>query len=196
MVVAALGVVIALVMAGAVILSNRPSGASHSDGGKEALETYTASLQSQLERLGPVGKEMADAPREISDETDARSVAAKARSWERRIERAKAEAAAVQPGPQAVASYQVVTQAIVLLGSAAKTCQLAPDVDPKAQSELLQGAAEQRDEANLLWQTGVGLLDQERAKAGLGPSGLQAPVPAAAPAGSSPSSGSQGNSSE
>ncbi|CAN5703554.1 hypothetical protein BH18ACT15_BH18ACT15_15250 [soil metagenome] len=192
--VAALGVVTALAMTGAIVVSNRPAGDTSSNTDKVALETYTSSLQSLLEQLGPTGEAMASAPLTITKETDARKLAADARGWEAKIVRAEAQAATAQPGPQVVASYQVVTQATHLFLTAAKTYQLAPDVETGAQGDLLRRAGEQRDQANLLWQTGVGLLDQERAKAGLGPSGLQSPVPApasspSAPAGSQSPSG-------
>lgn len=194
MVVAALGVVIALTMAGAIIVSNRPAGGADTNGGKVALETYTSALQSMLDGLGSPGQAMASAPLFVTDEADARKLAAKAHGWESKIVKTEAQAATVQPGPKVVASYQVVTQATHLFLTAAKTYQLTPDVAPGAQGDLLRRAAEQRDEANILWQTGVGLLDQERAGAGLGPSGLQSPVPSAAPSASPPGSPSPSSS--
>jgi hypothetical protein len=86
----------------------------------------------------------------------------------------------------------LLSQSIRTYVTAAQTFQASSTLDEAAQPQLLVLAAGQREQALELWSLAVTDLEEERADAGMEPSGLQPPAQAsvAPPPGTSPPAGS------
>ena len=109
-----------------------------------------------------------DAIEALTDSTD---------KWIEEIEAAGARAQTLAPPEDLVPAGQVLQQSFLLYGSAAKTYALVPGEDNnKRQNELIQRATDQRDQAGRLMVAALGILDEARDAAELGPAGIQAPA--------------------
>lgn len=109
-----------------------------------------------------------DAIEALTDSTD---------RWIEEIETAGARAQTLAPPEDLASAGQVLQQSFLLYGSAAKTYALVPGEDNnKRQNELLQRATDQRDQAGRLMVAALGILDDARDAAEMGPSGIQAPA--------------------
>ncbi len=193
MAVAALAGLIVLSLIVAAVLANRTSAPASSTGQQQgALETYTSSIADLLQVAAPTAGQMAAAPANAGD-PGVGQLAGSSKKWDAKLADAEKNAGQVFPVPQVVTAQRLFSESIHLFSSAAKTYGLVPTVPASARGPLLQRAADQRDQANFIWQAGVELLDKQRALAKLGPSGLAAPIPAqpAAPS-PQPSSGKSG----
>ena len=97
--------------------------------------------------------------------------------WIEELEAAGARAQTLAPPEDLAPAGQILQQSLLLYRSAAKTYALVPGEDNnKRQNELIQRATDQRDQAGRLMVAALGILDEARDAAEMGPSGIQAPV--------------------
>ena len=109
-----------------------------------------------------------DAIEALTDSTD---------KWIEELEAAGARAQTLAPPEDLAPTGQILQQSFLLYGSAAKTYALVPGEDNnKRQNELIQRATDQRDQAGRLMVAALGILDEARDAAEMGPSGIQAPA--------------------
>ena len=97
--------------------------------------------------------------------------------WIEELDTAGARVQTLAPPEDLAPAGQVLQQSFLLYGSAAKTYALVPGEDNnKRQNELIQRATDQRDQAGRLMVAALGILDEARDAAEMGPSGIQAPA--------------------
>jgi hypothetical protein len=135
------------------------------------LEEYTGELRALLQTVRPAAQGMnaavgpggVDA---IGDEVPA---------WTATLRRARTEARATFAAPVVAEVHALVSQSIDLYRAAASTYELVPDAPKQLQDRLIARASAQRDSAASIWVAAVAVLDRERAREELDPSGLAAP---------------------
>lgn len=166
--------VLLIVLSGlATVVTGILDRADEAEARREALADYSGEIRSLLQDLtGPAGA-MAGAPA-TADEGLGR-LAKDARRWQQAFVEAQGRAAGIVAPRGAQAPHNAFQQSLRLYGSAAATYGLAPDAG-KVTEEILQRAADQRDQAGALWQSGIDALDAVRADEGMSPSGLRSPA--------------------
>jgi hypothetical protein len=142
---------------------------------QSAIEDYTGRVRALLQTVRPAADGMAQAP----TTADAKGVAAlgrQARSWIESLRSARAQAAGHRVAVEAAPADRLYGEAIDVYRDAAETYRLVPAAPRPLQAKLLERASAQRDHAGVVWATATQVLDAERARLELGPSGLAAPA--------------------
>lgn len=187
---AAVVVVVLVVSLGAGILVN-----ASSDEGLEArrnrLENFTDQVRDLRAQITQPASQMSQAalsPRQEGFD----ELGKDARGWARSLGRALGAASSLESPEALSTSAALLSQSIRTYVTAAQTFEATSSLDEAAQPQLLVLAAGQREQALELWNLAVTDLEEERADAGMEPSGLRPPAQAsvAPPPGTSPPAGS------
>jgi hypothetical protein len=136
---------------------------------QSAIEDYTGRVQALLQTVRPAAEGMAQA-------ADDKGLARQARSWIESLRSGRAQAAGHRVAVEAAPADRLYGEAIDVYRDAAETYRLVPAAPEALQAKLLERASAQRDHAGVVWATATQVLDAERARLELGPSGLAAPA--------------------
>jgi hypothetical protein len=137
---------------------------------QSAIEDYTGRVRALLQTVRPAAEGMARAP------TGKPALGRQARSWIESFRSARAQAAGHRVAVEAAPADRLYGEAIGVYRDAAETYRLVPAAPKPLQAKLLERASAQRDHAGVVWATATQILDAERARLELGPSGLAAPA--------------------
>jgi len=148
------------------------------------LGEYTTEMRSILETVGPPAGAMTAAP--VSAKDDLGSLEKDVVGWLAQLTNGQQQIQGVvtPAGEESVSA--AFLQAINTYASAARSYELAGKVDGRALDDVLQLAAQQRDQAGSQWQLATDLLDKARAEAEMNASDIAVPaeaVPGTAPSG-------------
>lgn len=186
-------VVVLVVSLGAGILVN-----ASSDEGLEArrnrLENFTDQVRKLRAQITQPASQMSQAalsPRQEGFD----ELGKDARGWTRTLGQAIGVASSLESPEALSTSAQLLSQSIRTYVTAAQTFEAVSTLDQASQPQLLVLAAGQREQALEMWNLAVTDLEEERADAGMEPSGLQPPAQpsVAPPPGTSPPTGGTGD---
>jgi hypothetical protein len=164
--------------AGAAVIANNRSESKKEEQRQEALRALTGEARALLQTVDPtVGAMIAVGGAEDPPET----LADDAKTWEKDLEAALVELSQIVPAPGTETATQLLSQAIRLYQSGARTYAAAADLEGKPQKEVLERATEQVTQATSLWQVAISEIDGELLDAGLGVSQISVPGTAPAP---------------
>jgi hypothetical protein len=147
---------------------------------QDGLRSYTEQLREVRQSV----QETAGAMSAVLPSPEAAEVEALAENvegWSEALGEAEAQLAPVPTPPGTEAAHRTFIQAISAFRTAAQTYALVPEVRGEARAEVMARAAEMRDLAASMWQSGVEALDRERFDAELDASRLDLPPPQAFP---------------
>ena len=179
---AVLGIVIVALVGGtfAAIASTR--GDDGADARADALDRYSGEVRGVLQSLRPAASDMTTAPTSVSEPDARQALGERAASWKSTIDGAHTKLSRVLSPAAAQSAHGLFLQSAQIYLAAAKTYALAAEVEGVVADRVMARAAEQRDQAGVLWQSATLLLDEQRAEADLEASGLTPPsLPPAQP---------------
>ena len=140
------------------------------------LEPLTREVSDLVNEIQTPVREMMGAPFNTADREAIEGLRERAVEWIDALERAGARAQALVAPDDLAPATQVLQQAFLLYGSAAKTYRLVPGEEGTGrQQDLIRRASDQRDQAGRLLVTALGMIDAEREAADMRPAGVQAP---------------------
>ena len=151
---------------------------------QDQLVDYTSEVRSILQIVRPPAGEMTQAPTSVTEGLG--SLDKDVVGWLAQLTNAQQQIQGVSAPAGQESVNAAFLQAINTYASAARTYELAQQVDGKVVDEVLQRAGEQRDQAGSQWQLATDLLDKARADAEMSASGIAVPaeaVPGTAPSG-------------
>lgn len=149
------------------------SNAADLDSEREQLSGFTSEMRAALQLVKQPASEMSEAP--TRSKGDVGSLDKDSSAWLAALTSAQQQLQVPRSG--AVDDIGAVyAQAVNGYAGAARSYQLATEVDPALADQALARAGEQRDQAAALWTVATELLDAERAEVGLGPSRITAPA--------------------
>lgn len=179
--------------ASVAVIANERSESGRKEERQENLESFTEQVAALQQRVDPVVSPMLAAgagtePPETLKED--------ANGWATALEGALVAAGEIVPPAETESAHRLLTQAIDLYQSAARTFAVAADLSGNPQTKVLERAAEQVTQAGSIWQTAIVLVDAELGEADLGPSQIALPgtLPAPLPSTSSPTDTDKKNS--
>ena len=138
-----------------------------------ALETYTRNVQGLLQQVRPAAQAMGEATAAARPNAD--GLEADVAAWTKSLQRAEREAGGIFAGPSTQAVHGLFSSSVGMYLSAAKTLGLAAEAGGAVRVNALARASEQHAAATNVWLGAVQVLDRERERAELDPSGLGAP---------------------
>jgi hypothetical protein len=146
---------------------------------RDALEAYTAEVQSFLQDVLPAAQGLASIPARPPERARA-ALADEAKRWLGALARARTELSASSPPPALGTAQGLLSQSLALYESSVRAVRTAAQADGAVAGEVLARARDARDAGNSVWLSAVQLIDAERRDADLGPSGVGLPgAPAA-----------------
>jgi hypothetical protein len=178
----AVAAIVAVALVGGIVAAiiGARSGAGDLERRQDSLRTFTGEVRVVLQELRVAAGAMSEAP-VAAKEGELDELRDSARVWARTIQSAQGRLVSIAPARGTEVAQRLFAQSTQLYGSAATTYGLVDRAGAAVSDDLLQRAAEQRDQASGIWQTATELLDAERRAVDLGPSALSPPsVPGAA----------------
>lgn len=144
---------------------------------QEKLRQYTSEVAEHVGKVQDTIREMLGAP---FNTANPEGLAALAESTDRWIEELEATGALIQevvPPDDLVAANVTLQQSFQIYSTSAKIYALVPDEDEnKKIQSLLDRAAEVRSQAGVIMSGALGMLDEARGEADLGPSDIDVPA--------------------
>jgi hypothetical protein len=184
-------VAVALVGGIAAAVVGARSGAGDLERRQTSLRTFTGEVRVVLQELRVAAGAMSEAP-VTAEGARLGELRRNARVWARTIQAAQGRLVGIAPARGAEIVQRLFAQSTQLYASAANTYGLVDRTGAAVSDDLLQRAAELRDQASGIWQTAVEVLDVERRAVDLGPSALSPPSVPGAVAPSPPPGQGQG----
>jgi hypothetical protein len=143
---------------------------------QEELRTYTGVVGDLVASLQPTVPEMLGAPFNTANKELIAELKESVPKWSEDIELAAAKTQTLAPPENLQRSSVVIQQAFMLYRSAVLTYKLVPAEDDEGrQQKLIERANDQRDLAGQSLTAALGMIDDERAAAEMGPSAIQPP---------------------
>jgi hypothetical protein len=142
---------------------------------RAAIDDYTGQVRTLLQEVSGPASQMGAWPPEPSAR-ELKSLPDAITRWKNALKTARNGADVLQPPESLRPVNMLFVHSIVEYLSAVETFEVAARLDGAARLLVLETAADDRNRATALWTTGVALLDQARADAGLSASNIGSPL--------------------
>lgn len=144
---------------------------------QEKLKEYTSEVGGYVGQIQETVREMLGAPFNTANPEALAGLEESTTRWVRSLEETGALIQALVPPEDLVPVNVTLQQSFLMYGSAAKIYALIPgeESDKKIQ-DLIDRATEVREQAGVVMGSALGLLEQARSAAELGPSGIDVPA--------------------
>jgi hypothetical protein len=166
--------IVTVVVAGALIFVTVGPSNESSEARGGAIESYTGSIRTVEQSLKAATEAMSQVPRQLSAKAAAK-LGNDAAPWIKTVAAAEVRITALTPPAGSQSYHRLFLQATQLYGTAAATFGSAAKAAGDGRTRLVAAAAELRDQAGGVWQSGIEVLDEVRRDVGLDASGLEPP---------------------
>lgn len=144
---------------------------------QEKLREYTSEVGGYVGQIQETVREMLGAPFNTANPEALAALDESTERWVRSLEETGAVVQSLVPPEDLVPANVTLQQAFLMYGSAAKIYALIPDEDSnKRIQDLIDRAAEVREQAGVVMGSALGMLEQARREAELGPTGIDVPA--------------------
>ena len=144
---------------------------------QEKLKDYTSEIGGYVGQVQETIREMSGAPFNTANPEALVDLEDNTERWVESLEETGALIQALVPPEDLVAANVTLQQSFLMYGSSAKIYALIPGEDSsKKIQDLIDRAAEVREQAGIVMGSALGMLEQARRDAELGPSGIDVPA--------------------
>jgi hypothetical protein len=179
-------VAVLLLSAAGGIVAAITSSNNKRDQRRERIEAYTERVRAFGGEIADPATQMSLVPPQVAGDI-LPQIRRQSTDWIETLKNSRGEAAQLEPPSGFADVSRLFTETVLLYQSAAETYLLATNTRGNTQVALLQKAADQRDRANTIFTSAVGIIDEQRADEGMDASGIGNPAQLGAPPEPAPS---------
>jgi hypothetical protein len=151
------------------------SSSNRAEGRRERLDQYTNAVRNFAQEIADPATQMAVIPPELTKEVIP-ELSKQTGEWVDTLVAARAEAAQSTPPASLREVNRLLTESLLLYKAAAESLKLSTDAKGDVQTSLVRSAIDQHERAGNIFTTALALIDREREREGLAPSGIGHPA--------------------
>lgn len=172
----AVAVIAALVLSSiGGIIAALNSSSNRAEARRDQLDQYTSTVRDFAQVIADPATQMSVIQPELNN-PQAREITQQAEDWSTALVEAQAEAARNEPPATMAEINNLLSESLLLYLSAAENIQQATESEGEVRPVLIGSALGQHERAGNIFVTAVALIDREREREGLAPSGIGHPA--------------------